>query len=42
MLAMSLFVLAESFVPLFDLSTSWLRHNSLAARRGDASDLEQQ
>jgi hypothetical protein len=42
MLAMTLFVLAQSFVPSFDLSTSRLTHNGLAARRGDARVLERQ
>jgi hypothetical protein len=41
-LATPLLVLAECFVPLSDLSTSRLSHNGLAARRGDAKNLERQ
>jgi hypothetical protein len=42
MLATPLLVLAECFVPPFDLSTSRLSHNGLAARRADAKNLERQ
>jgi hypothetical protein len=42
MLAMPLLVLAEFFVPPFDLSTSRISHNGLAVRGDDENDLERQ
>jgi hypothetical protein len=42
MIALPLLVLAEFFVPPFDLSTSRLSHNGLAVRGGDEKNLERQ